>query len=192
MELRTTVPVTAHTFPANDAVLAEWVREILRDAAGQTADEAVETVTRRVRAVHPGVSVSVRTPMAGFGDAPSLYVFRDGTALSKHREDWIDEPDVARLVTDASGRYVSANEAAADLFGVDVDDIIGRLAGSFTRPDVRISDADALWEALAATGRLHSLTNVQRLDGSDVPIEFVTIKDGDGIGRNVTVMRAVR
>ena len=40
--------------------------------------------------------------------------------------------------------YVDANDEAARPFAVHRDDIVGRPAGSFTRPDAGIEDAGAL------------------------------------------------
>jgi PAS domain S-box-containing protein len=120
-----------------------------------------------------------------------IYVFRDGSAVSRDRDDWTDSAGVARLVTDSTGRYVAANDEAATLFGVTTNEIIGRPAGSFTRPQPRIPKRDARWHALEASGRLYSLTRVQPANGSESAIEFVTIKDGDGPGRNVTFLRSV-
>ena len=183
---------TAITFPASDAVFAERVREILAARTGTGVGEAIEALTGRLRPIHPDVSASVRQDIAGFGDESAVYVYRDGSAYSKFGGvDWVDEPTTARLITDASGTYIAANQAAAALLGVATDEIIGRRAGTFTRPDARVTDAEALWHALSTTGRLHSLAVVCRGDGVDVPVEFVTMRDGDGPGRNVTALRPV-
>jgi hypothetical protein len=69
------------------------------------------------------------------------------------------------------------------------DEIVCNKAGSFTRPDALIEDPEALWRALEHTGRLHSLALIRCGDGSETPVEFVTLKDGDGPGRNVTYRR---
>ena len=83
------------------------------------------------------------------------------------------------------------NDAAAALLGVPRHQIVGSRAGSFTRLDARIEDGDALWQALATKGRLHSLAVVRRPDGTETSVEFVTIANGDGPDRNVTVLREV-
>ena len=67
--------------------------------------------------------------------------------------------------------------------------MVGTKAGSFTRPDDRIEDAEKVWRALEQTGRLHSLAMIRCADGSETHVEYVTIKDGDGPGRNVTYLR---
>jgi PAS domain S-box-containing protein len=117
-------------------------------------------------------------------------VFRDGSVTtSLTAEDWVDDPATARLVTDRSGTYIEANERAEHLFGRPASEIIGRKAGSFTRPDDRVEDAEAVWRALDQTGRLHSLAVIRCADETDTPVEYVTVKDGDGPGRNVTFLR---
>ena len=120
-----------------------------------------------------------------------MYVFRDGTAASALTEDWTDLATTARLVTDSTGQYLDANEAAVTLFGVTRDRILEARAGAFTEPDARIGDADALWRALRTTGRLHSLAVVCRPDGSTVHVEFITVHDGDGPNRSVTYLRSL-
>ena len=182
-------PITAVPFPSDDLVFAARVRDALREVVSQPVEEAIDGIRSRLRPVHRDVVAHLRSDLAGFGSAPVVYVFRDGSARHKLNDDWIDAPTAARLVTDGEGVYVDANEAAARLFGVDRDEIVGRPAGSFTRPDSRIEDAHALWEALAHTGRLHSLAVIQCRDGTETTVEFVTIRDGDGPGRNVTVLR---
>ena len=176
-----------HMFPTDDAVLKERVHEVL--AADPTCDPNAfaSTLEQRLQAVYPQLRVRRRASLAGFGQT-ALYVFRDGGATAHDNTgSWIDEPLTARVVSDASGTYLAANEAAAALFGVSCAEIIGRRAGDFTRPDARV-DAGALWEVLERTGRLHSFALVTAAEGVR-RVEFITIKDGDGPGRNVTYLR---
>ncbi len=106
-------------------------------------------------------------------------------------DDWIALAATARVVTDQTGQYLDANEAAVALFGVSRERILQARAGAFTEADARIEDAGALWRALQATVRLHSLALVRRPDGSAVSVEFMTLRDGDGPGRNVTHLRTL-
>jgi PAS domain S-box-containing protein len=92
-------------------------------------------------------------------------------------------------VTNEEGTYVDANDAAVELLGVNRDQIIGSPAGTFTKPDARIEDAAGLWELLKTSGRLHSLAVVSRSDGRDARVEFITVRNGDGMGRHVTWLR---
>lgn len=180
------------TFPADDAVFRERVVELvdrLRKVGREASFEA--DLEAGLRRVHPQVDARWRSGLAGFGDR-ALYVFRDGTVVARlERDDWTAAEATARVVTDATGLYVDANEAAADLFGVPRERILSARAGAFTELDARIENPDALWRALGSTGRLHSLAVVCRPDGSTRSVEFITVRDGDGPDRHVTYLRAV-
>jgi PAS domain S-box-containing protein len=181
--------VVARSFPTADVVFAERVRELLQHELQPDREAVRAQLETALRDVYPHVHATIRSDVASFGDTV-IYVFRDGSiAASLMAEDWIDDASTARLVSDHSGTYLEANEQAAGLFGRTADEIVGRRAGSFTRPDARIEDAEALWRALEHTGRLHSLAMIKCGDGTETPVEFVTVKDGDGPGRNVTYLR---
>jgi PAS domain S-box-containing protein len=181
--------VVVRTFPTSDLVFAERVRDLLQRELERNHEDVREALETRLRNVYPRVRATIRTEVAGFGDTV-IYVFRDGSiAASLMADDWIDDPATARLVSDQAGTYVEANAQAESLFGRSAEEIVSRKAGSFTRPDARIQDADAVWRALEHTGRLHSLAIIRCRDGTETPVEFVTIKDGDGPGRNVTYLR---
>jgi PAS domain S-box-containing protein len=181
--------VVARTFPTHDVVFAERVEELLGRERRSDPERIAAGIASKLRAVHENVKATVRTEVAGFGETV-IYVFRDGSASPAPDETpWTDDAGTARVVSDAAGTYVAANEAAARLFGRPIASIIGEAAGTFTRPDARIEDRDALWHMLDRTGRLHSLAIVRCDDGSETPVEFVTVKDADGPGRNVTYLR---
>ena len=184
--------LSVNAFPTSDAVLAERVREIMDEIGNLETDALIAALTARLRPVYPAASVHLQSGLAGLGAMTAIYVFRDGGVQSRAGpEAWIEEPSTARVVSDAEGRYVEANDSAARLFGTGRSEIVGRRAGEFTRPDVRIKDAAALWHALEATGRLHSLAVVVRADGTETRVEFLTVRDGDGPGRNVTYLRPI-
>jgi len=181
--------LVVRTFPTSDPIFAERVRELLQRRSQSNAAAVVETLEAALRRVYPDVRASIREDVAGFGDT-LIYVFRDGSATaSLSDEEWIHDEATARVVTDQSGTYVGANERAEHLFGRTASEILGQRAGSFTRPDDRVEDAEAVWRALEQTGRLHSLAVIRCADGADTPVEYVTLKDGDGPGRNVTFLR---
>lgn len=173
------------TFPAEDKVLAERVREILAGAGPTSAQDAIAVLKQRLEPLHPHVDIRPRAPLADLGGTV-LYVFRDGGAVSAPPElSWLDDRDTARVISDASGMYVAANEAAERLFGLSAAQILGQPAGTFTRLDARVQDAQALWRLLEESGRLHS--RAVTIEGRRV--EFVTVRDGDGPGRHVTTLR---
>lgn len=179
--------ITALTFPPGDAVFALRVDEALAPMSDSSTEEAVEHLYTTLRPVHPDVRVTVRSDIAA--DTPVIEVHRDGGTPRPHRPEWIFEDLAARVVTDGRGMYVDANDDAARLFGVPRDRIIGQPAGTFTRPDVKISDAAALWALLEREGELHSRAILRRGDATELPVEFVTVRDADGPGRHVTFLR---
>jgi len=184
----TRATVVARTIPASDAVLAERVRELVDRGLERGPADLCEALETRLRDVYPDIRATLRTDIAGFGET-LVYVFRDGSVGASLAEDWIYDADTARLVTNGSGTYVEVNTPAERIFGRTSDEIVGSKAGTFTRADARVEDAAAMWRALDHTGRLHSLAIVTSRDGTETPVEFVTVKDGDGCGRNVTYLR---
>jgi len=59
-------------------------------------------------------------------------VYRDRVAHAASSDDaWVDDQTLPRAVLGPDGRYLDANEAAAELFGVAPDQIIGRAIGTF-------------------------------------------------------------
>lgn len=176
------------TFPADDLVLRRRVVDEVKGAPATDARRTRERLQGRLRAVYPRVEVRIRDPLAGYGE-PTLYVFRDGGIVSTlGSQSWVEDAGTARLVTDPSGNYIEANQSAADLFGVGVEDIIGSPAGTFTEADARITDPSGLWASLETAGELHSLAVVRRSDGP-ARVEFMTRKNADGMGRHVTWLR---
>ena len=189
-----TTSVTAVTFPDDDHVFAERVRHALREWSG-SPENVADYLEARLSEVHPRVTVRLRSTLAGFGASPVVYVFRDGSATPPpNNEFWIGDPGTALLVTDAAGIYIEATDAAATLFGVPREEIIGKPAGTFTKPDVRLPDPGAMWRVLERTGRLHSLAIVAPAGAksTSIPVEFITIRNGAGEGRHLTMIRALR
>lgn len=184
-------PFAALIFPVDDRVLARRVQETMETMRADGPEASVAELRDHLAGIYPRVAIRLREGFAGFGQ-PVAYVFRDGTALPEgHDLRWAEEPGVARVVTDGSGTYVEANAAAAELFGVSAADIVGRPAGTFTRPDARIRDAAALWADLQETGRLHSLALLQAPGGRTRHVEFITVRDAAGPGRTVTALRVI-
>jgi PAS domain-containing protein len=173
-------------------VFKERIRELGAEMRDFPAASVIEALDRRLRPIHPNVTIQLRDDLAGPDYTSTIYVFRDGAVRDRPGgESWTEEATTARVVTDADGQYVEANDAAGLLFGVPPAEILGRRAGEFTRPDARIKDAAALWDVLRSTGRLNSLAVVMRPDQTQTRVEFLTVRDGDGPGRNITYLRAI-
>jgi PAS domain S-box-containing protein len=183
--------VVAHTFPTDDAVFGARVTELLARERRRVPERVCTALEANLRPTYPDVRTSVRADIAGFGGVV-VYVYRDGTPVSKLGSDeWVESRESARVVFDASGVFIDANDAAAGVFGVPREEIVGTQAETFVPPDARIRDPRDLWRRLEAKGRLHSLAIVRRPDGTPQRVEFVTVKDGDGPGRNVTFLRSI-
>jgi PAS domain S-box-containing protein len=181
--------VVARTFPTSDVIFAERVGDVLQRRSQASPEHVCETIEKSLRRAYPQVRASIRTDVAGFGDT-IVYVFRDGSAtVPPMADDWIDDASTARVITDPSGTYIEANEPAERLFGRAAGEMVGSKAGSFTRPDDRVEHAEKVWRALEQNGRLHSLAVLTCPDGSERRVEYVTVKDADGPGRNVTYLR---
>jgi PAS domain S-box-containing protein len=93
-----------------------------------------------------------------------------------------------RVIVGPNGRYVDANDAAAHLFGVRRDEIIGRAVGSFTAHE----NDDEIGRrplGLAVRGRrVASTAVVTRPDGEAWPIE-VMVRPSGKEGHVVTMRR---
>jgi PAS domain S-box-containing protein len=146
----------------------------------------------RVRAAYPLARAKLADRAALLDPLTDLwYVFRDGSIRPRSRElSWANEPHVARAVLDPQGRYIDANEAAAELFGVSCDDIIGRAAGSFTSHEPEPELGDQLLGIAEQKGGLESTAVVNRPNGEAWPIEFVVRPMRDG-GHVVAMRRAL-
>jgi hypothetical protein len=68
------------TFPPQDHVLAERVREILAEAGPASDAVTISVLKERLRPVYPEADVRVRATLADLG-GPALYVFRDGRVV---------------------------------------------------------------------------------------------------------------
>jgi PAS domain S-box-containing protein len=158
------------TFPHEDAAFRAHV-EAAQAAAGRWDGEAVE---RDIREAYPAAVVRRAQPLAELSPGvETWYVYRDGEIVpGEHSADWWLDGAAAEAVVDARGRYVEANAAAAELFGVSRRRIIGKAAGTFTRHEANEEVGRRLFAALAETGTLQSTAVVKRPDGEEWPIEF--------------------
>jgi PAS domain S-box-containing protein len=158
------------TFPHEDAAFRAHV-EAAQAAAGRWDGEVVE---RDIREAYPAAVVRRAQRLAELSPGvETWYVYRDGEIVAgQHSADWWLDGAAAEAVVDARGRYVEANAAAAQLFGVSRRRIIGKPAGTFTRHEANEEVGRRLFAALAETGTLQSTAVVKRPDGEEWPIEF--------------------
>jgi len=149
-------------------------------------------VEAEVREAYPAAVVRARDAMAGYSiGAETWYAYRDGSVGSDTSGDeWWGDQSLPRTRVSADGRYVDANDAAADLFGVERDRIVGSAAGAFTRHESDAEIARRLFALLAESGELQSTAVVLRPDGQTWPIEFHMVR-GSLAGEYISVMRRI-
>jgi PAS domain S-box-containing protein len=160
-------------------------------ALARDSDLTAEGLAREIRQAYPNASVHVGNAWADLRQASRWYVYRDpSVARQASNGDWWHDPDLPRTVAEANGRYVDANEAASQLFGVPRATIVGASIGSFTRHEDDQALGQRLFEELTRCGELCSTAVVVTPSGAEVPIEFRTTRS-DNDDSFTTIMRPV-
>jgi PAS domain S-box-containing protein len=175
------------TFPHDDHAFRAHV-DAARAAVGGWDPARIEA---EIRLAYPNAVVRAADQ---FGQlevgSRRWYVYRDGgigSAVSS--DEWWRDETLPRTVMTADGRYVDANDAAAELFGCSREAIRAGRAGDFTRHEAGDEVVSRLFATLRDTGRLHSTAVVVRPDGTQWPIEFHVSPVTPAADRYVTVMR---
>jgi len=168
--------VSVKTFPSDDLAFAAHVAR---------AQERVGTwdappVLALLRQAYPDVSARRAFPGALLDEGTDCwYVFRDGAVYPPATLDdqWADDASLPRVLVGPDGRYVDANGAAAQLFGVPRERIIGSLAGSFTAHEADDELGKRLLHLASDDHPVRSVAIVKHPIG-DVRIEFVVRPSG--------------
>jgi PAS domain S-box-containing protein len=95
----------------------------------------------------------------------------------------------AILIASDTGEYVGANEAACDLFGVSLDELLGAKVEDFVRPGEEHQTRLA-WQAFLEQGEQEGEFPLYRPDGEMRSLEFKA-KAGFLPGRHLSVLRDV-
>ncbi len=95
----------------------------------------------------------------------------------------------AILIASDTGEYVGANDAACDLFGVSLDELLGARIEDFVEPAVRHQTRLA-WQAFLEQGEQEGEFPLYRPDGEMRNLEFKA-KAGFLPGRHLSVLRDV-
>src|SRR5215204_5621831 len=93
----------------------------------------------------------------------------------------------AILIASDTGEYVGANEAACDLFGVSVDELLGAKVEDFVRPE-EVHQTRLAWQAFLEQGEQEGEFPLYRPDGEMRSLEFKA-KAGFLPGRHLSVLR---
>ena len=176
-------PVAITVFPHDDHALRAHVETII----GSTHDP--DEFERRLRGVFPAAVVREQAALARLGPR-RWYVYRDGSALpARDATDW-DSPDVGTMLISRAGRYLSADQAAANIYGVPVEAIPGAAVGSFTKHEGSDEGGRRAFEHLAESGFLTSTAVVRTPAGQEWPIDYRIDVEGDAYRMRVRQRKA--
>src|SRR5215203_5792761 len=95
----------------------------------------------------------------------------------------------AILIASDTGEYVGANDAACDLFGVSLDELLGAKVEDFVRPE-EVHQTRLAWQAFLEQGEQEGEFPLYRPDGETRDLEFKA-KAGFLPGRHLSVLRDV-
>jgi PAS domain S-box-containing protein len=95
----------------------------------------------------------------------------------------------AILIASDTGEYVGANDAACDLFGVSLDELLGAKVEDFVRPG-EVHQTRLAWQAFLEQGEQEGEFPLYRPDGEMRSLEFKA-KAGFLPGRHLSILRDV-
>ena len=93
----------------------------------------------------------------------------------------------AIVIADDDGRYLEANAAACELFGLDRSDLLGRRVEEFAAPEY---DYDAEWRRFEGDSRMRGTFPLRRDDGEVRLVEYAATRDIRS-GEHLSIMRDV-
>jgi PAS domain S-box-containing protein len=111
----------------------------------------------------------------------------DGAGLD-YRALFESAPD-AILIADDQGRYVAANAAACDLFGVRLEELLGKRVTDFVRPE-ELQMTRQQWNRFRADRSQTGRFPLRRPDGQARMLEYNAISDA-APGLHVSILRDV-
>jgi len=158
-------------FPAGDTTFASLTTEALTTIPGGRTPEALASA---LRPTYPSVVIRKQEATAALGFGERWYAFRDGHLAVANAQHWWDDDRLARVVIDQTNRYVEANDAACELFGLGPGQLIGRSWEEFAEPAVAVA-AEALRKTLQRQGHGDSTFRLTRPDGTHLDIDYHTV-----------------
>lgn len=181
-------PVAIRTFPSDDTDFAAYVREARSQVGGDPV--ALQVALRRR---YPAAVVRVRTDLASpQGAHPLWYVFRYGSVVPP-QDRWWEGSDQARAILDSERTFLDATPSLAAIVEVPLEILRGTRVEAFANPeDPSIADdIAAVWQRFLAEGELHTTLRFNRMDGTPREIEIHLMRDREGPGRHVAVVREI-
>jgi PAS domain S-box-containing protein len=153
------------------------------------AADSRRDVEALVREAYPSTELLVRDRVVAAARTDvTWYAYRDGRGSARTVEEpWPDDASLPRFVFDASGTYVAANAAVADLVGLSIDEVLGSRIGRFTRHELDPSAGLRAFDVLVREGVLESTAVVVRPDGTELKVDYRITASDDG--RYVMTMR---
>jgi PAS domain S-box-containing protein len=142
--------------------------------------------TVQVDVTGAGTTITVSLPrrpddVRSSGEDPGVDHVRD------RFEAVFEEASDAMVLTDDQGRYVDANPASEDLFGLSREELLGRHVAEFVASDI---DVDRLWQTFRAAGEMSDELTLVRPDGTERIVEFGATADVVP-GQHLAVLRDV-
>lgn len=160
------------TFPSSDGAFRRAVERL----AGKT-EPMKEELARRLKPMFPRVAVFERQLT---GEAPQLYVFRDGHYEARSEDWWWEADGVACICLSAvTGRLTEVSDEYARIIGAAPDELVGRHYLDFVEP-AALEAAKGMFDALANDREVVTEAVIRRVDGVPVRIQLrATRQDGE-------------
>jgi PAS domain S-box-containing protein len=152
--------------------------QILAEAQRQLAEER-----QQLQNLNQKLELQVAERTASLAEANRKLTFREQQWQALFEK----APD-AILVADDEGRYLDANPAACELFGLSKQDLLQRSIADFADPKVNIKD---LWQEFLEADHMAGIFLVHRPDGTVREAEFSAIAHFVP-GRHLSILRQKR
>ncbi|SFR57917.1 bacterio-opsin activator domain-containing protein [Halogeometricum limi] len=170
--------------PSDWSLVGERVTAVLGGAYDPGRVHAVASDARLTTTDVTGETRTFRLTIAPAGDGYYLYVARDVTNLvdaaatadaerARFRAVFDGALD-ALVLADDDGRYVDANPAACELFGLSRAALLGKSIAAFAPPAF---DFDAAWASFLDAGEQSGTFTLRRADGERRVVEFSAVAD---------------
>lgn len=176
--------VRLFTVPAGDAAFRVHVEAALAalDAAGTTSRTQAE-LEAVVHLAYPRAQILAHDRVEGSDPTViTWHVYRDGRTATGGFDlgsDWLPDDALPHFWFDETGTYTGANEAAAELVGLPISEIVGSRVGRFTQHEPDPAPGLRALDVLARDGMLASTAEVLGPDAT-IPVDYRITRQADG------------